>query len=67
MNGLSSTELATIAAGEFEGFEAEEATLLRMADALAETPANVSSELYADLRRHFSEEQLDRAGHRSRI
>ena len=28
-----------------------------MADALADTPANVS-ELYAELRRHFSKEQL---------
>ena len=29
-----------------------------MADAIAETPSNVSNELYAELRRHFSEEQL---------
>jgi len=29
-----------------------------MADAIAETPSNVSDELYAELRRHFSEEQL---------
>ena len=29
-----------------------------LADALADTPANVSDELYAELRRHFSEEQL---------
>lgn len=29
-----------------------------MADALAATPANVSDELYAELRRHFTEEQL---------
>jgi alkylhydroperoxidase family enzyme len=29
-----------------------------MADALADTPSNVSDELYAELRRHFSEEQL---------
>lgn len=29
-----------------------------MADALADTPTNISDELYADLRRHFSEEQL---------
>jgi alkylhydroperoxidase family enzyme len=33
-------------------------TLLRMADALAETPANVSDELYHELRAHLSEEQL---------
>ncbi len=35
-----------------------EAALLRMADALADTPANVSDELYAELRAHFSEEEL---------
>jgi len=29
-----------------------------MADALADTPSNISDELYAELRRHFSEEQL---------
>ena len=29
-----------------------------MADALADTPANVSHELYGELRRYFSEEQL---------
>jgi hypothetical protein len=27
--------------------------LLHMADALADTPSNVSDELYAELRRHF--------------
>ena len=32
--------------------------LLRLADALADTPANVSDELYSDLRTYFSEEQL---------
>jgi len=29
-----------------------------MADAMADTPSNVSDELYAELRLHFSEEQL---------
>jgi len=29
-----------------------------MADALADTPANVTDELYTELRRHFSEEEL---------
>ena len=29
-----------------------------MAEAMAETPANVSEELYGELRRHFSEDQL---------
>jgi alkylhydroperoxidase family enzyme len=58
MYGLSSAEVATISSGEFDGFSPAETALLRMADAMAETPANVSDELYAQLRRHFSEEQL---------
>ena len=31
---------------------------MRMADAMADTPSNVSKELYDELRRHFSEEEL---------
>ena len=58
MYGLSDTETATITSGGFEGFADADAALLKMADALAETPANVSDELYAELRSHFSEEQL---------
>jgi len=41
-----------------EGFSPPERALLRMADALADTPANVSDDLYRELREHFSEEQL---------
>jgi alkylhydroperoxidase family enzyme len=29
-----------------------------MTDAMADTPSNVSDELYAELRRHYAEEQL---------
>jgi alkylhydroperoxidase family enzyme len=47
-----------VRAGIFDGFSAPEAALLRLADALADTPSNVSDELYSELRRHFSEEQL---------
>ncbi len=58
MNGLSDEEVGVIRNGTIEGFSPAEAALLRMADAMAETPSNVSDELYAELRRHFSEEQL---------
>jgi len=58
MYGLSDEEIAAIREGKFEEFVLAEATLLRMADALAEAPSNVSDELYTELRRHFSEEQL---------
>lgn len=62
MYGLTSAELETITSGGFEGFAPAEAALLRMADALAETPANVSDELFAELRSHFTEEQLIELG-----
>ncbi len=58
MYGLSDDEIAAIHEGRFEGFPAPEAALLRMADAQADTPSNVSEELYAELRRYYSEEQL---------
>lgn len=58
MYGLSDEEIAAIREGKFEGFAPPEAALLRMADAMADAPSNVSEELYAELRRHFSEEPL---------
>jgi alkylhydroperoxidase family enzyme len=58
MYGLSDDEIAAIREGTLEAFAPPEAALLRMADAMADTPSNVSEELYAELRRHFSEEQL---------
>ena len=58
MNGLEDEEISAIHEGKFETFAAPEAALLRMTDAMADTPANVSDELYAELRRHFSAEQL---------
>jgi len=58
MYGCSDDEVAAIQEGKFQGFAPPDAALLHMADALADTPSNVSDELYAELRRHFSEEQL---------
>ena len=58
MYGCSDEEIDAIRGGNFAGFSPPEVALLRMADALADTPSNVSDELYAELRRHFSEEQL---------
>jgi alkylhydroperoxidase family enzyme len=58
MYGLSDEEITAIREGTLAGFAPPEATLLRMADAMADTPSNVSEELYTELRRHFSEEQL---------
>lgn len=58
MYGLSDEEIAAIREGEFRKFTPAESALLQMADAMADTPSNVSEELYAELHRHFSEEQL---------
>lgn len=58
MYGVSDEEIQAIREGRFDGFAPAEIALLRMADAMADTPSNVSDELYAELRRHFSEEQL---------
>lgn len=62
MYGLSDEEIAAIREGHIEGFSPAEAALLRMADAMADTPSNVSDELYGELRQHFSEEQLIELG-----
>lgn len=58
MSGCSDEEIAAITGGKFESFAPPEVALLRMADAMADTPSNVSNELYAELLRHFPEEQL---------
>jgi alkylhydroperoxidase family enzyme len=58
MYGLSDEEIVAVREGRVESFAAQEAALLQMADAMADTPSNLSDELYAKLRQHFSEEQL---------
>ena len=39
-------------------FNEKERLVIELADAMAETPANVSDELFARLRKQFSDEQL---------
>jgi alkylhydroperoxidase family enzyme len=58
MFGCSDDEITAIREARFDEFAPPEVALLRMADAMADTPSNVSDALYAELRRHFSEEQL---------
>ena len=58
MYGLSDDEITAIREGRLDQFAPPEQALLKMADAMADTPSNVSDELYGELRRHFSEEQL---------
>jgi alkylhydroperoxidase family enzyme len=58
MFGLTDDEISAIREGRTDGFAPQEVALLCLADAQANTPCNVSDELYGELRRHFSEEQL---------
>ena len=58
MYGLSEEEVEAIREGKFGAFPPNEQVLLRMADAMADTPSNVSEELFNELRKGFSEEQL---------
>ena len=51
-------EITAIHEGRFDESAPQEIALLRMADAMADTPSNVSDELYAELRHYLSEEQL---------
>ncbi|HEY3929579.1 MAG TPA: hypothetical protein VGL89_14485 [Candidatus Koribacter sp.] len=58
MFGLTDDEIAAIKEGNFGSFAPAEVALLKMADAMCDTPSNISDELYAELRQYFSEEQL---------
>ncbi len=58
MYGLSDDEIAAVREGRYENFVPSEAALLRMADAMSDTPSNVSDALYAELAMYFSPEQL---------
>ena len=58
MYGMSDDEIARIREGRFDGFPPAEVALLRMADAVSDTPSKVSDELYAELRQHFTEDEL---------
>jgi alkylhydroperoxidase family enzyme len=58
MYGLSEDEVANLIGNRLDSFSAPERALLRLADALSDTPVNVGDDLYAELRSHFSEEAL---------
>ncbi len=51
-------QIRAILAGRDDGFSEVERLVLDLADAVTATPVEVRDELFADLRRHFSEEQL---------
>jgi hypothetical protein len=47
---LSDDEVEAVRSGRLDAFSPPEAALLRMADAMADTPSNVSDELYGGRR-----------------
>lgn len=55
---MSDEKLLALPGNDLEVFNAKERLVIELADAMAETPADVSDELYARLRNEFSEEQL---------
>lgn len=60
--GLSDEKLRAVLGDGLTLFNDTERLVIELADALTDTPSNVSDELYARLRNQFSEEQLMQLG-----
>jgi Cys-tRNA(Pro)/Cys-tRNA(Cys) deacylase len=56
--GLTDEKLQALKGSDFELFNVKERLVIELADAMVETPSNISDELYQRLRAQFSEEQL---------
>jgi alkylhydroperoxidase family enzyme len=56
--GLTDEKLLALARNDLSPFSHDELLVIELADAMVETPSNISDELYARLREKFSEEQL---------
>jgi alkylhydroperoxidase family enzyme len=55
---LTDEKLLAVAGNDLTVFNEKERLVIEMADAMADTPSNVSDDLYTRLRAVFSEEQL---------
>jgi alkylhydroperoxidase family enzyme len=60
--GLSDEKLVAVPTDDRTPFNDTERLVIELADAMTDTPANVSEDLYARLRKQFSEEQLMQLG-----
>ena len=60
--GLSNDKLRAVLTDDLTSFNDTERLVIELADAMTDTPANVSDDLYARLRKQFSEEQLMQLG-----
>jgi alkylhydroperoxidase family enzyme len=56
--GLTDEKLLALAGNDLAVFTDKERLVIELADAMADTPSNVSADLYTHLRNEFSEEQL---------
>ena len=59
---MSDEKLQALAGSDLSTFNATERLVIDLADAMANTPSNISDELYAKLRDKFNEEQLLQLG-----
>ena len=60
--GLSDEKLQAVLSQHRTPFNDAERLAIELADAMTDTPANISNDLYARLRDQFSEEQLMQLG-----
>ena len=60
--GLSDFKLRAVPSDDRTSFNDAERLVIELADAMTDTPANVSDDLYARLRNQISEEQLMQLG-----
>lgn len=60
--GLTDEKLLAVKGTDLSAFNETERLVIELADAMADTPANVSDELYRRLHDKFTEEQLLQLG-----
>lgn len=60
--GLTDDKLRAVLSDDRASFNDTERMVIELADAITDTPANVSDDLYTRLRNQFSEEQLMQLG-----
>jgi alkylhydroperoxidase family enzyme len=60
--GLSDDKLRAVLSDNRTSFNDTERLVIELTDAMTDTPANVSDDMYARLRKQFSEEQLMHLG-----
>ena len=56
--GLTDEKLLAVTRNDLSPLTRDELLVVELADAMADTPSNISDDLYARLREKFSEEQL---------